>query len=217
MLLTTAYFPPISWFAAAASEFTLSPDGVNPSRLVLEACENYQKQSYRNRCRIYSPRGVENLNFPVVHEGGSFRLPITRIRVDYSVPWVLKTKRAISTAYDSSPYFEYYKDDIFAILDSRPQTLWELNLELIRFFLRKTGIAAEICFTERFTLEPCAGNDFRWAIHPKKADNVLSDLQLEKPYFQVFAGKYGFMPNLSIMDLLFNEGPDSILYLKKVF
>lgn len=214
MLLTTAYFPPVSWFAAVASEFTLSPDRVNPSMLVLEACENYQKQSYRNRCRIYSAGGVEDLNVPVVHEGGTFKLPITSIKVDYSVPWVQKTERAICAAYDSSPYFEYYKDDLFAILDSHPQTLWELNLRLIRFFLAKTGIAAQISMTESFSLD-CEGQDRRWTIHPKKEDTVLSELQLEKPYFQVFARKYGFIPNLSIMDLLFNEGPDSIVYLKK--
>ncbi|MCQ2134437.1 MAG: WbqC family protein [Bacteroidales bacterium] len=214
MLLTTAYFPPISWFAAVASEFTLSPDRVNPSMLVLEACENYQKQSYRNRCRIYSAGGVEDLNVPVVHEGGTFKLPITSIKVDYSVPWVQKTERAICAAYDSSPYFEYYKDDLFAILDSHPETLWELNLRLIRFFLAKTGIAAQISMTESFSLEH-EGTDRRWTIHPKKENTVLSELQLEKPYFQVFARKYGFKPDLSIMDLLFNEGPDSIVYLKK--
>lgn len=214
MLLTIAYFPPISWFAAVASELTLSPDRVIPSEPMLEACENYQKQSYRNRCRIYSAGGVEDLNVPVVHEGGTFKLPITAIRVDYSVPWVQKTKRAISAAYDSSPFFEYYKDDIFAILDSHPETLWELDLKLIRFFLQKTGIAAEIRFTETFSIA-AEGEDLRWAIHPKKEDTVLSRLQLEKPYFQVFARKHGFMPNLSIMDLLFNEGPDSISYLKR--
>ena len=214
MLLTTAYFPPVSWFAAVASEFTLSPDGVNPSMLTLEACENYQKQSYRNRCRIYSASGAEDLNVPVVHENGTFKLPITRIRIDYSVPWTLKTKRAISSAYDSSPYFEYYKDDIFAILDSQPETLWELNLRLIEFFLKKTGIAADISFTQEFSLES-QERDLRWAIHPKKPDMVLEELGLKKPYFQVFARKYGFISNLSIMDLLFNEGPESIIYLKK--
>lgn len=214
MLLTTAYFPPVSWFAAVASELTLSPDRVIPSVVHLEACENYQKQSYRNRCRIYSASGVENLNVPIVHEGGTFKLPITSIKVDYSVPWVLKTERAISAAYDSSPFFEYYRDDVFAILDGHPETLWDLNLQLIMFFLRKTGIAADIRPTETFSLVP-GMPDHRWDIHPKKENSILRELDLEKPYFQVFSRKYGFKPDLSIMDLLFNEGPDSIVYLKK--
>lgn len=213
MILSTAYFPPLSWFAATATGFTLSPDRVNPSVVRLESSENYQKQSYRNRCRIYTSNGVEDLTVPVVHENGSFKLPITQIRVDYSVPWVLKTKRAVSSAYDSSAYFEYYKDEIFAILDSHPQTLWELNLKLIYFFLKKTSLAVDFVFTDSYERD-CA-DDFRASIHPKKPDILLSELGLEKPYFQVFARKYGFQPNLSIMDLLFNEGPDSIVYLKK--
>lgn len=212
MTLSVAYFPPVSWFAAAAKGFTLSSDGVNPSVVMLEACENYQKQTYRNRCRIATANGVENLSVPVVHEGGTFRLPVTEIRVDYSVPWVRRTERAISSAYESSAYFEYYRDDVFAILDSHPRTLWELDMALIAFFVRKTGIAVDFRPTETFSADP--EDDLRNVIHPKRKNGILASLGLEKPYFQVFAGKYGFMPDLSVMDLLFNEGPDSIMYLK---
>ncbi|MBR1872969.1 MAG: WbqC family protein [Bacteroidales bacterium] len=212
MLLSIAYFPPVSWFAALARDFALSACGAHPSVVYLEACENYQKQSWRNRCRIYGASGPENLNVPVVHEGGTFKLPITQIRVDYTEPWVVRTERAIASAYESSAFFEYYRDDIFAILDSRPETLWDLDLTLIRYFLAKTGISADLRPTTEY-LRPGA-EDLREAIHPKRPDTVLRDLGLEKPYFQVFARKYGFIPNLSIMDLLFNEGPSSILYLK---
>lgn len=199
MLLTTAYFPPIEYFAAIAAEY---------SSFYLEACENYQKQSYRNRCYFYGAGGREMLQVPVAHENGSFNLPITRIRVSYDTPWVIRTERAISSAYGSSAFFEYYKDELFSILDAQPETLWELNLNLIKFFLEKCGIAAEIRFTTSF--EPEKAMD----IHPKRANSILKDLELGKPYFQVFSEKHGFIPNLSIMDLLFNEGPNSISFLR---
>lgn len=212
MLLSVAYFPPISWFAAVAESFTLSPDGVNASKVYLEACENYQKQSWRNRCRILTANGPENLLVPVVHQGGTFKLPIKEIRIDYSEPWVTRTERAISSAYDTSPFFEHYRDGVFSILESRPELLWDLDIALIRYFLDKIGIAADIRFTTEYS--KTAPDDLREAIHPKRPDSILERLDLGKPYFQVFSCKYGFQRNLSVMDLLFNEGPDSISYLK---
>ena len=211
MLLGIAYFPPVSYFALMAEGKTVH----------IEACENYQKQSWRNRCRYYAADGPQYLNFPVVHEGGTHELPITKIKVDYSTPWVVRTERAIASADESSAYFDYYKDELFAILDSKPETLFELDMQIIRFFLKKTRIEVDIRLTEEYVPpvpvvrqahQPV--RDYREILHPKRPDTVLSDLGLEKPYFQVFARKYGFIPNLSIMDLLFNEGPDSILYLK---
>ena len=218
MLLSTAYFPPIAYFAKIAEGFTLSPDRMEPSVVYMEACENYQKQSYRNRCRYYAGDGVQSLNVPVVHEGGTFTHPITEIKVDYTTPWVIRTERAIASAYESSPYFDYYKDELFSILDSRPVTLFDLNFRIIEFFLRKTGIPAVIRFTHEYCREAPAiyGEDLREVIHPKRPDTILEAMGLKKPYYQVFSGKYGFVSDLSIMDLLFGEGPDSILWLKKV-
>ena len=213
MLLGIAYFPPISYFALIAEGMVLSPENTVPSTVYIEACENYQKQSWRNRCRYFAADGPQYLNIPIIHEG-THELPIREIKVDYSTPWILKTERAISSAYYSSAYFEYYKDELFAILDSKPETLFELDLQIIRFFLRKTGIAADIRLTEEYAPLGSSCDDYREVLHPKRPDTVLRDLGLEKPYFQVFARKYGFIPNLSIMDLLFNEGPDSILYLR---
>ena len=140
MLLGIAYFPPVSYFALIAKGMVLSPENTIPSIVYIEACENYQNQSWRNRCRILAADGPAYLNFPSVHEG-SHELPITAIKVDYSTPWVLKTKRAIASAYESSAFFDYYKDELFAILDSHPETLFELDMRIIRFFYicRKTG------------------------------------------------------------------------------
>ena len=215
MLLSVAFCPPVSWFAAAARDVTLSPDRVIPSRVRLEACEHFQKQSYRNRCRILTANGVENLQVPVVHGDRLYRTPVSEVRVDYSVPWILKMERAVASAYESSAYFDHYRDDVFAILESAPDTLWELDLALIRFFLAKTGLAAELLPTAVYEKAP-ADEDLREAIHPKRPNNILRNLSLEKPYFQVFSRKYGFQSDLSVMDLLFNEGPDSILYLKNL-
>ena len=198
---------------------------LSPSIVYIEACENYQKQSYRNRCRFYAADGVQALSFPIVHENGTHKLPVSEIKVDYSTPWLQQHERAIVSAYRTSAYFEYYQDELFAILESRPEKLLDLNMSLLRFFIEKTGIKVDLRMTDDFSrdgiLEAADGSsvicdDLRERIHPKRSNTILSDMGLEKPYFQVFAQKYGFQPDLSVMDLLFNEGPDSILYLKKL-
>ena len=254
MLLSTAYFPPIEYFALLAKY----------SVVYMEACENYQKQSYRNRCRILTSNGVEALNVPVVHENGTFSLPVKEIRVDYSTPWVLRTERAIESAYSSSPFFIYYRDALFAILDSHPVTLWELNRRIIDFFCAKIGIAPKILETTEYLPSSAAGmtgvagvtfasaenasannsltasamtaagvaptsaenasagatpaaslpDDLRNVIHPKRPNSIMHELGLERPYWQVFREKFGFIPGLSVMDLLFNEGPESISWLR---
>lgn len=219
MLLNTAYFPPIGYFALMAKEFTLSPDRVNPSIVYIEACENYQKQSYRNRCRYYAGDGVQTLSFPIVHTDGSHNnIPIREVRVDYTTDWVTRHKRAIESAYRMSAYFDYYADELFDILDSHPDTLFSLNMQITGFFIGKAGLAVDLRDTDTFCPygSDMYGDDFREKMHPKRPDTILHDMNLEKPYFQVFSGKYGFIPNLSVMDLLFNEGPDSILYLKNL-
>ena len=216
-----------------AAGFTLSSDGVNPSVAYIEGCENYQKQSWRNRCRFFSASGPQYLTVPVVHEGGTHKLPIREIKVDYSLPWVRQHQRAIVSAYRTSAYFEYYCDELFAIMDSCQETLFGLNMALTEFFVSKIGMPAEMRITRQYAAPsgvcedpsspwcslPLAsdyGIDFRNILHPKKSNDVLARLGLEKPYFQVFSPKYGFVSNLSVMDLLFNEGPDSIVFLKKL-
>lgn len=210
MLLTSAYCPPISWFALVARDLTLSGDRVIPSKVVLEASENYRKQSYRTRCRIAAAGGVETISVPIVHDAP--KMPILSVRIDYSTPWLVRNQRAIDSAYRTSAWFDYYRDSLYNIMESGEQNLFAYNLSLIRYFLEKTGIKCDISLTETFVKSE--EDDFRYAIDPKKPDTVLRDLGIEKPYFQVFSGKYGFKENLSIMDLLFNEGPDSLSFLK---
>ena len=214
MLLSTAYFPPVSWLALAARDMTLSPDRVLPSHVLLEACENYQKQSYRNRCYILAGDGVQMLQVPVVHGAD---MAITRVQVDYSTPWVVRTQRALDTAYETSAYFEYYRDGVFALLDKKPQTLWELNLSTITYLLNNMGVACTLEPTAGFATPDTLADDYRHIIHPKRPDDVLASLGLDHPYYQVFRDRMGgFTPRLSALDLLFNEGPDSLTWLKKL-
>jgi len=225
--------PPVSYFAAMAEEMeglTYRRDGdisseLSPSVVYIEACENYQKQSYRNRCCFYASDGVQALSFPIVHSEGRHKHPVAETKIDYSTPWLQQHKRAIISAYRTSAYFEYYQDELFAILDSRPENLIDLNMSLLRFFIEKTGLEVDLRLTEDYSTDgivTCPDgseilcDDLREVIHPKRSNDILARLDLGKPYFQVFGGKFGFKPDLSIMDLLFNEGPDSILYLKKV-
>lgn len=229
MLLSTAYFPPVAWFALAARDMTLSEDRVSPSVVHLEACETYRKQSYRNRCYILCGDGVQYLQVPVVH-GESMR--ISDIRVDWSTPWLVRTQRTLDAAYYRSAYYEYYRDDLFAVMSGRPERLWDWNLSLIRFLLEKMSVHCELVPTRTF-VPPVAGvrvladapshaaggalpDDYRYALHPKRPSTVLEDLGLDRPYYQVFNGRSAFAANLSAVDLLFNEGPDSILWLKKL-
>ena len=218
VLLTTAYFPPIEYLAAIANECRFNPGmtEVEPAVVFIEACEHYVKQSWRNRCRFYAADGAQTLNYPVCHE--DFGKPISQMRIDWKTDWLTRHERAIISAYRTSPYFEYYQDELFAILDSRPELMLDFNTQILRFFLRKTGIPADIRFTsewEAVTIEGHKVTDLRETIHPKRPNSILKDLGLEIPYWQVFSPKYGFIPGLSIMDLLFNEGPDSICYLKE--
>lgn len=219
LLLSTAYFPPIEYLAAIANECRFNPGmtEVEPAVVFIEACEHYVKQSWRNRCRFYAADGAQTLNFPVCHE--DFGKPISQMRIDWKTDWLTRHERAIISAYRTSPYFEYYQDELFAILDSRPELMLDFNTQILKFFLRKTGIPADIRFTsewEAVTIDGHKVTDLREAIHPKRPNSILKDLGLERPYWQVFSPKHGFIPGLSIMDLLFNEGPDSICYLKNL-
>lgn len=217
VLLTSAYCAPVEYYAAIASQARLTPQGCQPCDVFLEAHENYQKQSWRNRCRIYSSQGALDLGYPIVHVNGSHNgILITDVRVDWSTPWVERHITAIDSAYKNSAFYDYYRDEFVAVMKSKPDTLWDFNLSLMRFFLDKLGIPANIRPTSDYGL--CPGEESAWdcrsTIHPKKPNDIISSLGLPKEYFQVFSPQRGFLEGLSIMDLLFNEGPGAISFLK---
>lgn len=215
-ILSTAYFPPIEYFAVMA----------NSSKVYIQGGEMYQKQSYRTRCSIGAANGILVLTLPVLRgvsqqsesDKLSHKVFIEDIKIDYSKPWVIQHKRAIEAAYMSSPFFEYYKDDLFPILESNIESLFELNMQLIKKIAELIGIECDIqVMDEYLTNSETEGfDDFRDVIHPKKKNDILEKLQLNKPYYQVFTNKQGFIGNLSILDLLFNEGPNSISYLQSL-
>ena len=210
MLLASAYFPPVEYFALLARDFIPgSPAG--DTSIYIEACEHFVKQSWRTRCRILGPNGPEILQVPVVHDGTRL---MRDLRVEYSTPWMVRTERALEAAYQSSPFFEHYADGLFAILESQPGTLLELNTALTRHILDRLGIDVPLRLTEAYVPEGGVPDDYRSVIHPKRDNTVLRDLGLGRPYYQVFSQKFGFTPGLSILDLLFNEGPDAQLFLK---
>lgn len=189
MLLSAAYFPPVEYFSLIR----------RAGRASIDKRGNYQKQSYRNRFRILTANGVEDLRFPVVHDG---QRSVDAVKVDYSTPWVSKTRTALDSAYYSSPFYEYYRDELFSILESCPATVWDLDYSLTCFFCRKVGLPVPL---------PASGaddEDFRELVHPKREPVLVN-----REYWQVFRDRYGFVPNLSIIDLLSNEGPESICYL----
>ena len=214
-LLSTAYLPPVEYFAAMA----------NSNRVIIEKCEMFQKQSYRTRCHIYGANGLLVLTIPVkrnsvvpdgVAEGRpSHKVFIEDIAIDYSKPWLQQHKRAIDAAYMNTPFFEYYRDDIFGVLSSGEESLFNLNLKLIELFKEFIGISVPVEFTTEWSANPNSVLDLRDAIHPKsKNEDMLDRLQIKKPYYQVFTNKQGFIPNLSVLDLLCCEGPNAISFLK---
>ena len=218
-LLSTAYFPPIEYFAVIA----------NSRRAEIESGEMYQKQSYRTRCHINGANGLLVLTLPVLRsalkeEGGSsHKMPTADLKIDYSKPWLLQHKRALEAAYMSSPFFEYYMDDIYEILDSGEESLLAMNTALTRKVAELIGIETPVELSGREFIMPGSEilaqegiSDFRDSIHPKRESCLLERLQLNKPYWQVFTNKQGFVPNLTILDLLFNEGPNAISYLESV-
>ena len=193
MTLSTAWFPPVEYFAILAQYRTV----------FVEACESYRKQTWRNRCRILTANGPMDLRVPVQHDGARL---ITDIRIDWSTDWLRQNLYAIDSAYYSSPFFVYYRDELFALLERRREKLWDMNTDVTEFFCRKIGIAPELVPTTGFELHP--EEDFRDTFSPKRPcpGGV-------RPYWQVFREKFGFVPGLSVMDLLFNEGPESLAYL----
>ena len=189
-VVTTAYFPPVEYFMAAAAA----------GELKVEDSESYVKQSYRNRCRIYACDGVLSLTVPVsAADGGK---GIRGMRIDYTKPWLQQHERAFISAYRTS-----------AFLESRPQTLFELNTALTVKLLELLGLRCRVSFTGEYVQEYGPDVlDLREAIHPKKTVPEMFRNRF-KPYYQVFYEKFGFIPGLSALDLLFNEGPNALSFL----
>jgi len=201
LILSTAYFPPVQYFARI----------MRAGKVKIEVHESYHKQTYRNRCIIYSANGPLSLTVPV--EQGSFhKIPISELRIDNSRKWQQTHLRAINTAYRSAAFFEFYFDELERFFTQGFENILDLNKELLNSLLELLGIERSIGQTEYFMKEYPGADDFRYTIKPKNQED-FPDFNTPE-YFQVFSPKYGFLKDLSILDLIFNMGPEAYNYLE---
>lgn len=193
-LFSTAYLAPVEYFQYLKTA----------GKVCIEQHEYYQKQTYRSRCRIATANGIMDLSIPVEKRNHTL---IRDIRISEHSDWQTQHWRSIEAAYNSSPFFEYYADNFRPFFEKKWLFLWDFNMELLHKTLELLDIETEILLTE--TYEPQTGEetlDLREIIHPKKEASIPL-----KSYYQVFATKFGFIPNMSIIDLLFNMGNESQL------
>ena len=203
VLLTSAYLPPVQYF----SKLYASPC------IYLETYEHYVKQTYRNRALIAGPNGVQALTIPVEHEYS--KRPATRdIRLSDHGNWQHLHRNALQSAYEGSPYFEYYADDILPIYDREHRFLVDFNAGFLHTICDLLNLKPNLLQTEAYADAQALGaEDFREAIRPKISHSIDKTFRSVE-YYQVFRQKHGFLENLSIIDLLFNMGPESRLILR---
>ena len=197
IILSTAYLPPIEYIAYIFEAM----------EIFIEKEENYHKQTYRNRCYVLSVNGPQYLSVPL-YSGGSPKTIVKDIKIDYSKRWQQVHLGAIRSSYGSSPFFQYYFEDFESIIKGNYEFLLDLNMNLLELVLNILRLKKKILYTENFIPELNDTRDHRYSITPK-----LDSVYNSKEYLQVFGENTGFVPGLSIIDLIFNAGPDSDKYL----
>jgi hypothetical protein len=201
VLLPTAYLPPVFYLACL----------LHFDEVYIEQHETYPKQSYRNRCEILTANGKLTLTVPVQKPDGN-RTKTNVVEVFSGSRWQINHWRAIESAYLSSPFFLYYQDAFKPFYEESFENLMNLNRKLVQAILEILDIEKTINLTEDFEKQPQGVLDLRTSIHPKRPLEV----QFFPDYTQVFSDRHGFSPNLSIIDLLFNLGPESKDYLRRL-
>jgi len=199
ILIHPTYFPSISQVAAM----------VQADSVTFEMEDNFQKQTNRNRMYIYSPNGLQLLNIPIKHSS----LPHQKTkdtRLETAFDWQKQHFKSLEAAYRTSPFFEYYEDAIAPVFTKKHEFLMDLNFETIEIISKCLGVSFGNQKTTEYFHDVTDFTDFRHLANGKKDTTVL------EPYTQVFEEKHGFINNLSILDLLFNEGRHAKNYLTKV-
>ncbi len=197
VLIHPTYFPSISHFVAMAQA-----DGI-----VLEMGDNFQKQSNRNRTYIYSPNGIQLLNIPIKHTKERHQ-KIKDVRLETAFNWQKQHFKSLEAAYRTSPFFEFFEDSLMPIFTKDYTFLIDLNLETMMIVCKCLGLPFNYQETTEYFHDVADYLDCRYLVNGKKDTSVF------EPYPQVFQDKFGFISNLSIIDLLCNEGRFALDYLK---
>lgn len=198
-LLLPTYFPSISQFMAM----------VQADSITFEMEDNFQKQTNRNRMYIYSPNGIQLLNIPVKHAKDERHQKTKDVRIEDAFDWQKQHFKSLEAAYRTSPFFEYFEDDLLPIFQKKHTFLMDLNFEAMQIVSDCLGFHFKYEKTSEYFRETPDFKDLRILANGKK------DTSLFEPYTQVFEEKHGYLNNLSILDLLFNEGRYAMDYLKK--
>ena len=174
-------------------------------QISIDVHENYVKQSYRNRCEIYGANGKLALIIPITRSSST---PMKEVKIDYDQNWQKIHWKSLESSYRSSPYFEFYEDKFIHLYEQKNiHYLVDFNMELLNIFLKLLDLDIELSYTDSYEKEIKNKLDLRSLIHPKMG---TSQYYNENKYIQVFEEKMGFIPNLSIYDLVFNEGPAGV-------
>ncbi len=198
-LLHPSYFPSISHFVAM----------IQADEIVFETEDNFQKQTNRNRTYIYSPNGIQLLNIPIKHSKTSHQ-KTKDIQIENDFDWQKQHFKSLEAAYRSSPFFEYFEDDFVPFFEKKHTFLMDLNFEALEIISKCMRTKFNFTTTEEYFHEVDSNSfkDYRFLVNGKKDPSVFES------YPQVFDDKFGFINNLSILDLLFNEGKFTVDYLK---
>ena len=198
-ILPLFYLPPVGYFSLLKQ---VAPD------FLIEKHEHLAKQTYRNRASIYSPNGKLDLTVPLV-KGSKTHTKMKDVRISYDFNWQRLHWLSLETCYRSSAYFEYYEDELSGFYNNRFDFLFDYNFELLGWLSKKLKLDMAFETTSAYEDNIAPGLDFRGMMNPKKNEDIVNN----KPYYQVFEDRHQFLPNLSVVDLLFNQGPQAKLYL----
>ncbi|SHK04021.1 WbqC family protein [Epilithonimonas mollis] len=198
ILLPIFYLPPVSWFSVFLNE---------DNEIALEQFENFPKQTYRNRAAIYGANGKLPLIIPIRHNG---KRELKDIEISFAEDWQKLHWKSIKTAYQSTPYFEFYEDRLKAVFDEKVSSLLEFNLKALKVILRILKTEKDFQLTGEYIRHP-ESQDLREKFSAKSESEFVME-----EYYQSFSDKFGFIKDLSVLDLICNIGPESMTYIKNI-
>ncbi|MCX2680713.1 WbqC family protein [Galbibacter sp. EGI 63066] len=200
-IIHPTYFPTVAhWVVINNAE----------GKLVLEKEDNYQKQTYRNRAYIYSPNGIQMLSIPIKHTKSKGHRKYKDVILEDSFDWKKQHWKSLQTAYRTSPFFEFYEDELAPFFEKKHRFLYDMNLESMELMSECLQLELDLTPTQSYETQISDYADMRFLVNAKSGKKY--DFT---PYTQVFGDKHGFIENLSGLDLLFNEGTNALSYLEE--